>query len=114
MAQKKWTPKRAKNAFFVVLKSSSFPTEKKKAKSVVSARKSRQQLGLKANNCIDPKVGLGIHSQKKYIIFCSSVPDLSSFLKYVISCVLSMPWKLKPGFINRALVAVIFEASKCL
>ena len=24
------------------------------------------------------------------------------------------PWKLKPGFINRALVAVIFEASKCL
>ena len=24
------------------------------------------------------------------------------------------PWKLKPGFINRVLVAVIFEASKCL
>ena len=24
------------------------------------------------------------------------------------------PWKLKPGFFNRALVAVIFEASKCL
>ena len=25
-----------------------------------------------------------------------------------------VPWKLKPGFINRVLVAVIFEASKCL
>ena len=25
-----------------------------------------------------------------------------------------IPWKLKPGFINRVLVAVIFEASKCL
>ena len=24
------------------------------------------------------------------------------------------PWKLKPGFINRVLVEVIFEASKCL
>ena len=24
------------------------------------------------------------------------------------------PWKLKPGFINRVLVALIFEASKCL
>ena len=24
------------------------------------------------------------------------------------------PWKLKPGFINRVLVAVIFEASECL
>ena len=23
------------------------------------------------------------------------------------------PWKLKPGFINRVLVEVIFEASKC-
>ena len=25
-----------------------------------------------------------------------------------------LPWKLKLGFINRVLVAVIFEASKCL
>ena len=24
------------------------------------------------------------------------------------------PWKLKPGFINRVLVEVIFEASNCL
>ena len=26
----------------------------------------------------------------------------------------TFPWKLKPGFINRVLVAVVFEASKCL
>ena len=26
----------------------------------------------------------------------------------------NLPWKLKPGLINRVLVAVIFEASKCL
>ena len=31
---------------------------------------------------------------------------------YVLFCF--MPWKLKPGFINRVLVAVVFEASKCL
>ena len=28
--------------------------------------------------------------------------------------VTGLPWKLKPGFVNRVLVAVIFEASKCL
>ena len=27
---------------------------------------------------------------------------------------MNFPWKLKPGFINRVLVAVFFEASKCL
>ena len=32
----------------------------------------------------------------------------------VRECFLRVPWKLKPGFINRVLVAVIFEASKCL
>ena len=37
----------------------------------------------------------------------------------IISCQIEgrarwIPWKLKPGFINRVLVAVIFEASKCL
>ena len=49
------------------------------------------------------------------IVYCSSVYFLlivsSSF--FCVNC-LSIPWKLKPGFINRALVAVIFEASKCL
>ena len=42
----KWTQKRAKNAFFVVIKSSSFPP--KRVKHVASTRKSRQQTGLKA------------------------------------------------------------------
>ena len=46
MAQKKWTPKRAKTAFFVFLKSSSFP--RKRAKTVVSTWESRQQTGRKA------------------------------------------------------------------
>ena len=46
MAQKKWTPKRAKNALVVVLDSSPFPTEK--GVMCCSARKSRQQVGLKA------------------------------------------------------------------
>ena len=42
----KWTQERAKHAFFVVLKTSSFPP--KRVKSVASIRKSRQQTGLKA------------------------------------------------------------------
>ena len=42
----KGTQKRAKHAIFVFLKSSSFPP--KRAKKVVSTRKSRQQTGLKA------------------------------------------------------------------
>ena len=42
-----------------------------------------------------------------------------SFKAIRANCVNAMkirvfPWKLKPGFINRVLVAVIFEASKCL
>ena len=49
MAQKKWTQKRAKNEFFVGLKSS-FPLfPPKRVKHVASTRKSRQQTGLKAN-----------------------------------------------------------------
>ena len=32
----------------------------------------------------------------------------------LINTCVQTPWKLKPGFINRVLVAVIFEASKCL
>ena len=45
MAQKKWTPKRAYNAFLVALNSSTFPTEKK-TKCVVSARKISSNLVL--------------------------------------------------------------------
>ena len=33
------------------------------------------------------------------------------FVKFLAAI---FPWKLKPGFINRVLVAVSFEASKCL
>ena len=32
----------------------------------------------------------------------------------VLTVLAVVPWKLKPGFINRVLVEVIFEASKCL
>ena len=35
-------------------------------------------------------------------------------VNYLIFFSLLFPWKLKPGFINRVLVAVIFEASKRL
>ena len=40
------------------------------------------------------------------------LPSLRSDIGEIFSR--SWPWKLKPGFINRVLVAVIFEASKCL
>ena len=38
--------------------------------------------------------------------FCNHLPKTGGFDEN--------PWKLKPGFINRVLVAVILEASKCL
>ena len=62
MTQQEWTPKHAKNAFFVVLNSSTFPNEKK-AKCVVSARKSRQQIGLKAYYKAENTIKIGVSTE---------------------------------------------------